>query len=563
MSRRMVREICADGYKVESAIPSVIVRVCFMSTRTTGGFVGKGALSAAVCGDVFSSPTQDAILTAIRNVAGPPGVLLIVKNYTGDKLNFGLAAEIAKSEGYAVEMVTVADDVALLESEHEIGARGIAGTVFLHKIVGAAAESGASLQTVAELARSVARVVKTMGVALTSCIIPTVGHPNFQLKENEIELGLGIHGEPGVRKTKLMSCDQIVDLLLDTLLRYTATSLQETKNRVALLVNNLGATPLMELAIVTRRALKYLNSKNVCVVRVYVGTFMTSLEMAGISLSLLPLYGNFLEFLDLPTEAPAWPKTAFEPVKEDEIYFDRNKLITSPILRTNEPAVYTSEVLSLHSAIRNRIDRILRATCQAINEAADCLTELDKKVGDGDLGVNLKMASQTLMQWWDREIIPHKETETLHPSRLFRLFAEQIRRCLGGTSGPLYTVFFLRFSMSLERADVTRAESWIEAFGAGVDGIKRLGESREGDRTMIDALSPALSTLQHDLQNGVPIKHALMNAAKAAEEGAKTTARMIAKRGRSTYLQERVLGHVDPGAYAVYVIMNAVAQACD
>jgi len=138
-------------------IPSVIVRVCFMSTRTTGGFVGKGALSAAVCGDVFSSPTQDAILTAIRNVAGPPGVLLIVKNYTGDKLNFGLAAEIAKSEGYAVEMVTVADDVALLESEHEIGARGIAGTVFLHKIVGAAAESGASLQTVAELARSVAR----------------------------------------------------------------------------------------------------------------------------------------------------------------------------------------------------------------------------------------------------------------------------------------------------------------------------------------------------------------------------------------------------------------------
>ena len=182
------------------------------------GYVGRGMLSAAVAGDVFTSPSPDAVLAAIRAVAGPPGAVLIVKNYTGDRLNFGLAAELARAEGIPVEVVLVADDVALPESEHTAGPRGLAGTVLVHKIAGASAESGASLAEVAAEARSAAGSVKTMGVALSPCTVPAAGKPGFTLGEDEIELGLGIHGEPGVRRAPLEPVDALVDRLIGAIL---------------------------------------------------------------------------------------------------------------------------------------------------------------------------------------------------------------------------------------------------------------------------------------------------------------------------------------------------------
>src|SRR6185437_3610915 len=212
-----------------------------------GGYVGHGMLSAAVAGEVFTSPSTDAVLDAIRAVAGAAGALLIVKNYTGDRFNFGLAAEIARAEGIPTEMVIVADDVALSARGEHAGRRGLAGTVLVHKIAGAAAAAGRPLAEVARIAREVAASLGTMGVALTPCTVPAAGKPGFELGDGEIEWGLGIHGEPGVERGAMASADAIVGKLLARIVNDLGLRAGE---RVALLVNNLGGTPTSELSIV-------------------------------------------------------------------------------------------------------------------------------------------------------------------------------------------------------------------------------------------------------------------------------------------------------------------------
>ena len=243
------------------------------------GYVGHGMLSAAVAGEVFTSPSSDSVYAAIKAVAGKPGVLLVVKNYTGDRLNFGLAAEMARAEGIPVEMVIVDDDVALRGTEQATGARGLAGTVFVHKLVGAAAAEGKSLTEVAAMGRAAVESLATMGLSFSAGTSPAVGKPSFELGEDEIELGLGIHGEPGVRRTKIQSADELTETLLVEILKHGKFG---GEKRVAVMVNNLGATTKMELAIVARHAVPFLERRGFTVERVYAGTFLSSLDMAGI-----------------------------------------------------------------------------------------------------------------------------------------------------------------------------------------------------------------------------------------------------------------------------------------
>ena len=268
------------------------------------GYVGAGMLHAAVSGDVFTSPSVDAVLAAIRAVAGPPGLLLIIKNYTGDRLNFGLAAELARAEGIAVETVVVADDVALRDTVEPERRRGIAGTVLVHKVAGAAAAAGLTLQEVAREARTTASLLGTMGVALGPCTVPAAGRPGFTLGDDEVELGLGIHGERGVERPTLRRADELVETILGTILADRGPG---HGDRVALLVNGLGATPPMELAIVARRAIAVLRERGLTVTRAWSGNLLTALEMPGMSLTVLPVDEARLQRLDAPTEAPAWP----------------------------------------------------------------------------------------------------------------------------------------------------------------------------------------------------------------------------------------------------------------
>ncbi len=267
-----------------------------------GGYVGTGMLDAAVAGAVFTSPTPDQIYEGIKAVDAGAGVLMVIKNYTGDVMNFEMAAEMAEDDDIEVKEVVVNDDVAVEDSTWTTGRRGIAGTVFVHKIAGAAAEKGADLDAVQAVAQKVIDNVRSMSMAITPCTVPAAGEPGFVLADDEMEIGIGIHGEPGVEKKKLETADEIVDTLLDKIL---GDNVDYSGSEVALMVNGCGATPLMELFIVNNHAQDVLAAKGIKVYKTFVGEYMTSLEMEGFSLSLLKLDDELKELLDAPADTPA------------------------------------------------------------------------------------------------------------------------------------------------------------------------------------------------------------------------------------------------------------------
>jgi triose/dihydroxyacetone kinase / FAD-AMP lyase (cyclizing) len=502
------------------------------------GYIGAGMLSAAVAGEVFTSPDTDSIFVAIKAVAGKPGVLLVVKNYTGDRLNFGLAAEMARSEGIAVETVIVDDDVALSGVQSATGARGLAGTVFVHKLVGAAAEAGKSLSDVASLGRAAVRLLATMGVSFSAGVSPAVGTPSFELGEDEMELGLGIHGEPGVIRTKLQQADQLTETLLGRILM--ARNFGDSK-RIVVMINNLGATTQMELGVVARHTAMFLEKGEFTVERIYSGTFLSSLDMAGISISLLGVSDEWLQFLDSPTTAPAWPNAAKQRPRQ-------LKLHSAPVIRTT---VGPKRKQNSQSDLENKVERAIEAACNALIEAEPELAEMDRITGDGDLGTSMKRASIAI-----RQALPTYPLNDI-PDTL-KALAQTLRRELGGSSGPLYGVLFLRAGNVLEKSNPIGVTQWAAALEEGIRALGDLGGAKPGDRTMMDALDPFARTLK--IAAGTT-SEVLSHAADNAQRGAEATAKMKPRLGRSSYLQDRVLGHPDPGAIAVAIWLRAVVHA--
>ena len=267
-----------------------------------GGFVGLGMLDAACPGAVFTSPVPDQMLAATQAVDGGKGVLHIVKNYTGDIMNFELAAELARAEGIEVESVVIADDVAVKDSLYTAGRRGVGGTVLAEKIVGAAAEEGADLQTVKALCQRVQDNVRSMGMALTSCTVPAAGKPTFEIGDDEMELGVGIHGEPGRERRKLATADEVTEMLALPIIEDLPFG---QGDRVLAFVNGMGGTPLLELYIVYRALKKFLDGRGITIARNLVGPYITSLEMAGASITLLRLDDELTRLWDAPVDTPA------------------------------------------------------------------------------------------------------------------------------------------------------------------------------------------------------------------------------------------------------------------
>ena len=267
-----------------------------------GGYVGTGMLDAAVAGAVFTSPTPDQVYEGIKAIDAGAGVLMVIKNYTGDVMNFEMAADMARDEGIKVAQVVVNDDVAVKDSLYTVGRRGVAGTVFVHKIAGALAETGADLDAVQAVAQKVIDNVRTMGAAIEPCTVPAAGKPGFELSEDEMEVGIGIHGEPGTHREKIKTADEIVDMLMEQIL----ADLDFAGGEVAVMINSSGATPLMELFIINNRVADVLAEKGVKVYKTFVGEYMTSIEMAGFSISLLKLDGQLKELLDAHADTPAF-----------------------------------------------------------------------------------------------------------------------------------------------------------------------------------------------------------------------------------------------------------------
>ena len=266
------------------------------------GFVGKGMLDAAVCGDVFASPSTIQVYNAITATASKKGTLLIIKNYSGDCMNFDAAADMAKDDDINVEKVYVNDDVAVKDSLYTVGRRGVAGTIFVHKIAGAAAEKGKSLEEVKAVAERVVANVRSIGFALTSCTVPAKGTPTFSLNEDEIEFGVGIHGEPGIAREKLATADELAEKMVD---KIVSDIPYKEGEEVALLINGLGATPLMELYLLNNSASAAISKRGIKIYKTFVGNYMTSIDMAGASITLLKLDDEMKALLDSPSDAPA------------------------------------------------------------------------------------------------------------------------------------------------------------------------------------------------------------------------------------------------------------------
>jgi dihydroxyacetone kinase len=502
------------------------------------GYIGAGMLSAAVAGEVFTSPSSDTVFAAIKAVAGKPGALLVVKNYTGDRLNFGLAAEMARAEGIPVELVIVDDDVALKGTAQATGARGLAGTVFIHKLLGAAAAEGKNLAELVSIGKAAVASLGTMGVSFSAGTSPAVGKPSFELGEQEMELGLGIHGEPGVKRMPMQPADQLTETLLTAILQQG-----EFSGAVAVMVNNLGATTTMELAIVARHAVRFLESKGFTVERMFAGTFLSSLDMAGISISVLGLNDDRLRWLDAATTAPAWPNAAKR--------------------RPGKPAVGTETKVSstirtpagrgAQTEVGKRRRNAIEAACKALVAAEGELTEMDRVTGDGDLGASMARAAKAV-----QERLSSYPLDNI-PATL-KALGDTLRRELGGSSGPLYGVLFLRSGSVLESLGASGLASWTGALAQGCQAISELGGAKPGDRTMLDALDPFVKALQQN-KDAKTTRDAVAAAVEAAERGAAATAQMKPRLGRSSYLGDRVLGHPDPGAQAVALWLRAACGA--
>jgi dihydroxyacetone kinase len=477
------------------------------------GYVGKGMLTAAVCGDVFTSPSVDAVLAAIRAVTGPAGSVLIVKNYTGDRLNFGLAAELAGAEGLQVDVAIVADDASLSNGDDSAGKRGIAGTVLLHKILGAAAENGASRQKLMALSDSALAGLSSMGVALGTCIVPAAGKPNFELGPDEIEFGLGIHGEAGVSREQLRSAKEVVSSICERIFAKLAAG-----ERVAVLINDLGAVTPMELSIVANDVLDEAQKTGLRVDRVFVGRYLTALEMPGVSLSVMPVDDDLVALLDAPSE---------------------------PWLPGCKPSALRT--VSLPAATRGRfaegapdpavLDGLWRALL-AVEAAEEELTELDRAVGDGDIGINLARGARAVRA--ERE-----KLAGLDPASLLAEVASILRKEVGGTSGALYGAGLLE--AAIERR---AGANWPRCLLAGANKVAELGRAKVGDGTMLDALVPAADALI----GGASLDDAL----EAGQKGAEKARLTLSRRGRASYLGERSVGTMDPGARAVLIWMQAL-----
>ena len=480
------------------------------------GFVGKGMLTAAVCGDIFASPSVEAVLTAIIHVTGEAGCLLIVKNYTGDRLNFGLAAEKAKKLGYQVELVMVKDDISLPDNPQP---RGIAGTALVHKVAGYAAEQGQSLSEVTQRANRAIKSTHSIGLAFSNCHLPG-GKRDERVDAGHSELGMGIHGEPGVSTLKTQNSRQIVAIVTKKLVEKLPAD-----KKVALLLNNLGGFSALEMAVLTREMLASPLGQQITHL-VGPATLVSALDMKGFSLSAIVLDQPTETALQAPVEAFGWqPLVAVQPLTPQQA----KKATTRPDFSPSE---------------NQQVGEVVRRICETLVGLEGELNQLDAKVGDGDTGSTFAAGAGKILQQYQAKKLPLNQ-----PEQLLTLVGEELAVVMGGSSGVLMSILFTSAGQKLEQGELL-----AQALQYGLERMKHYGGAQPGDRTMVDALEPAFNALAAGKD--------LAEVARAARDGADATAEMkAAKAGRSAYLnQESLSGVKDPGAYAVEQVFAALQQ---
>ncbi|KEG12353.1 dihydroxyacetone kinase 1-like [Trypanosoma grayi] len=517
------------------------------------GFVAGGWLSAAVCGGVFASPPSAHVSAAINYLCerqGPngPGILVVVKNYLGDILNFEFAVKEMKERGARIETILVADDVCF--GVHDVSRRrGIAGAELLIKLVCAAAQKGASLSEVKEMASRISTGLRSLGATLSSCSLPG-SKPITTVREGHVAVGLGIHGEKCLYEIPFEGAEPLVRHLMKIILaggekeNSTEDSVEWKGSKVALMVNNMGSATDLEMGTVTLHALQYLHQAGIDVAGVSMGRYMTSLEMHGISLTVLRFSNpDDISYLFSREQAPLMPFTIPN--------------LASPPIPGPPSALQMAQKekcgLQGDSVVRRVVEKIF----QKIESSEDYLNSLDAAVGDGDLGSGMRRASTASL-----EMLPHLPWEK-NLIKTLTLLAKSVADACGGTSGPLYGAFLLGAGASAAEAMSGANNTAVDLIRAALKGgsaeVQRIGRAKRGERTMVDVLEAINSCPQ--VQAATSVEALLRECVKAAKSGAEAAKHMPAKHGRSRYMEGKEVGHPDPGAELTALCVETAANA--
>ena len=543
------------------------------------GFVGKGMLDAAVCGDVFASPSQVQVYNAIKKCATDKGVLLIIKNYSGDCMNFNNAMGDAIDDGIKVDAVYVNDDIAVKDSLYTVGRRGVAGTVLVHKCAGAAAEMGKELDEVKAVANKVIENVRSFGFAFTSCTVPAAGHPTFEIGDDEMEFGVGIHGEPGRFREKIdYSSGKFSDNLAERIVKDLVEDLKLKKDEeVVLLINGFGGTPLQELYILNKSTTEALGAAGVKVYRTIVGNFMTSIDMAGASITVLRVDADLKKYIDYPVNTPAltWGGAMNE---QAEAAVEAMNAIAKALGVTNvsAPAAKNAKKAAAEEEDANATYEVegTPAISETINTAAfvkivdkmaDVIIENEvpfceaDKMGDGDFGMSIAKGFKQLKTDW----ATRKKGDI---GEFLVSCSEIIKEYCGGASGPIWGSAFKYAGKAMigkKEINLTDLAFLFTEANRGVyeTGKKSFGKGAEiGDKTLVDALKPCAMALTKAAEEGKKLQAGIDLGAKAAHDGAEATKTHVATLGRAGTVGERSIGYPDAGAHGLDVIFNELAK---
>ena len=544
------------------------------------GFVGKGMLDAAVCGDVFASPSQIQVYEAIKATASDKGTLLIIKNYSGDCMNFNNAGARAKEDDdIDVDAVFVNDDVAVTDSLYTVGRRGVAGTMFVHKIAGAAAEQGKDLKEVKRIAQKVIDNVASIGFAISSCTPPAKGTPIFELADENMEFGVGIHGEPGVATEKFVTSDELAEKMVPRIADNAVIKLKRG-DEIAVIVNGFGGTPLSELYVLNNSVNKVIEREGYKVHRAIVGNYMTSLDMQGASVTFLKLDEELKALLNYPVNTPAltWGGTASE---EAEAALDAVKALAKALNVTPGAVTATADAKSATGAkeakpVKQAVYELTEkpvfapkmntaAFVALVDKMADVIIENEvhfcdmDSCGDGDFGMSIAKGFKQLKKDWATR-------DKADIGAFLTSASEIIMEYCGGASGPIWGSGFRYAGKAAAGAKELDATLLGKILVGAVNGVQTTGERSfghgavVGDKTLIDALVPCADEVTKAAAEGDSLVVAMEKGARAAVKGAEYTKQITARLGRAGVVGEKSIGHPDAGAYGLGVIFTELTK---
>lgn len=509
------------------------------------GLVGQGLAHGAAMGNLFASPSAQQIYNVARAAHNGAGVLLMFGNYAGDVLHFGQACERLRAEGIACEVLAVTDDISSAGKDELEKRRGVAGDLCVFKAACAAAEAGHDLSQVLQLAQHANQRTRTFGVAFSGCSLPGASHPLFEVEKGRMALGLGIHGEPGIKETDMPSADELAEIFVERLLNELPADIpQADGQRVAVILNGLGSVKYEELFVVYRRVAQLLEAANLQVVEPDVGEFVTSFNMAGASLTLMWLDDQLETLWRAPTNTPAYRKGSVlvaEPLSAAER------------VESTEEALPAATAESQESA--KRVLQLLESVAEMLQRNAERLGDIDAVAGDGDHGIGMERGVLGAVEK-AREVAARGAGAGSLLCRAADAWADKA----GGTSGALWGVALTALGTALGDRQTPDAQRVATGVREAKEGIMHFGKARVGDKTMVDVLVPFSDSLNEAVAAGASLTDAWLKAAQVADKAAQDTAQLVPKMGRARPLAEKSVGTPDAGAISLALIVNTVGD---